>query len=102
MTRERLPNRRGSLMFEFVHDNIPFQVSVSFFTDGRLGEIFVDAGKVGSAVDILARECAIAASLALQHGCPAAELRNALLHQKESAAAGPLGALFEIIERVPA
>ena len=40
--REHLPNRRGSLSYQFEHSGFTFTATVSKFADGRLAEIFLD------------------------------------------------------------
>lgn len=48
--REKLPNRRASESFQFEHGGVRYTASVSFFDGQRLGEIFIDALKPGSAI----------------------------------------------------
>src|SRR5262249_41025959 len=67
--RERLPNRRASETFDFEVEGLRYHATVSRFADGRIGEIFIGNPKVGSQSDANATDAAVAASLALQHGC---------------------------------
>jgi hypothetical protein len=46
---------------------------------------------------ILASDAAIAASLALQFGCPADVLRKALMRDPQGRASGPLAAALDLI-----
>jgi hypothetical protein len=71
--------------------------TISRFPDGRLAEVFLHGGKPDSAIAIVGHDLAVAASLALQHGCPVATLRGALSCLSSGAAAGPLGALIDIV-----
>jgi ribonucleoside-diphosphate reductase alpha chain len=68
--RERLPFRRASVVFELELGGLCYTASVSYFADGRPAEIFLQNHKPGSQSDANARDSAVAASLALQHGCP--------------------------------
>ena len=77
--RRRLPNRRASETFSFVWLGMRFTASISRFDDGGLAEIFLTNGKVASQADAVARDSAIVASLALQHGTPLETIRGALL-----------------------
>src|SRR5215471_9375083 len=77
MARERLPNRRASETFELDVNQLHYTCSFSRFADGRVGEVFLQNTKAGSQSDANARESAIAASLALQFGCPLEILRGA-------------------------
>jgi hypothetical protein len=97
LVRERLPNRRASETFNFEVEGIRYCATVSRFADGRIGEIFVGNHKVGSQSDTNARDAALAASLALQHGCTLAVLRNALLRDTRGRAATPLGVALDLL-----
>lgn len=96
--RDLLPNRRRSELLNFEHDGFRYRASVSRFSDGRLAEVFLDGGKPDTTVAVVGRDLAVAASLALQHGCPVETLRKALSRLSTGAAAGPLGALLDLIE----
>jgi hypothetical protein len=67
--RERLPNRRSCETFE-IRAALHLHCTASRYSDGRLGEVFITNHKAGSSAAIMASDAAIAASLALQHGCP--------------------------------
>jgi hypothetical protein len=54
------------------------------FPDGRLAEIFIDAGKPDSEIAVHMNDAAVLASLLLQHGVTAAAIRHSI--------SGPLGA----------
>ena len=98
MTRLALPNRRPSELISFEHEGISYEGSVSFdLRTGAPAEIFLDGGTVGSAVQSVARDSAVAASLALQHGASLALLRGALTRQDDGSPAGPLGRLLDLI-----
>jgi hypothetical protein len=98
MSRRLLPSRRRSELVNFEHDGHRYRASVSRFGDGRLAEVFLDGAKPDTAVAIVGRDLAVAASLALQFGCPADTLRKALSRLSNGEAAGPLGALLDIVE----
>ena len=89
--RERLPNRRGSELFEVESFELPFTVGVSKYSDGRLAEVFITNHRATSAAGIMASDAAIAASLALQFGCPVDVLRKALSRDSQGNATSPLG-----------
>jgi hypothetical protein len=87
MTRNHLPDRRGADVITFEHEGRLWTASFGRFDDGRLAEIFLDAPKESPLADA-ARESAILASLALQHGCSA----EIILHALDGRDAGPIGA----------
>lgn len=97
--RVRLPNRRGSLTFDLEVDGLHFTATVSNFHNGSFGEVFLQSHKADSTAGIMASDAAIAASLALQFGCPAETLRRALCRDARGNATGPLGVALDIVAR---
>jgi hypothetical protein len=97
MTRRHLPNRRGSETFSFQCSGMNYHATVSYFDDGSLGEIFLGNGKVDSHADTAARDSAVVASIALQHGVSIATLRSALLRDARGNASGPLGVALDML-----
>jgi hypothetical protein len=97
LAREHLPNRRASETFDFQVEGLRYCATVSHFADGRIGEIFIGNHKVGSQCDTNVRDAALAASLALQHGCPLDVLRGALLRDVRGKAATPLGVALDLV-----
>jgi ribonucleoside-diphosphate reductase alpha chain len=95
--RQRLPNRRGSITFDVEALGLTFTVTASKFNTGELGEVFIQNHKTNSAAGILASDCAIAASLALQFGCPAEVLARALSRDSRGNATGPLGIALDLL-----
>jgi ribonucleoside-diphosphate reductase alpha chain len=95
--RTRLPNRRASTVFELELHGLRYTASFSRFADGRVAEVFLQNHKPSSQSDSNARDSAIAASLALQHGCPLEVLRRALLRDPAGRASTPLGQALDII-----
>jgi ribonucleoside-diphosphate reductase alpha chain len=95
--RQRLPNRRGSITFDVEALGLTFTVTASKFDSAELGEVFIQNHKTNSAAGILASDCAIAASLALQFGCPVEVLRRALSRDAQGRATGPLGCALDLL-----
>jgi ribonucleoside-diphosphate reductase alpha chain len=99
--RRRLPNRRASRTFEIEAQGLHFTATISRYDDGRIGEVFLQNHKLQSGAGILASDGAVAASLALQFGCPVETLRRALMRDSHGNSTGPLGvALDKIAERL--
>ena len=97
MSRERLRNRRRSETFALELHGLRYLASFSRFDDGRVAEVFLQSLKPASQSDSNARDSAIAASLALQYGCPLDVLRRALLRDAQGRASTPLGRALDII-----
>jgi ribonucleoside-diphosphate reductase alpha chain len=98
VTRERLPNRRPHELLDFEHGGFRFTGGIGRNEDGRLAEVFLNCSKVGTRVDVNARDAAIVASLALQHGATTDELRRALTRNGDGSAGGPLAAVLDLVE----
>jgi ribonucleoside-diphosphate reductase alpha chain len=99
--RRLLPNRREHELLSFEHGGIQYIAGIGRFQNGDLAEIFLNAHKHGTAVDVSARDAAIAASLLLQHGCHVDTLRKALTRNTDGYASGPLArALDLVVERI--
>jgi hypothetical protein len=95
-TRVHLPNRRGCLSFDFQCGGC-FTATVARFDDGRLAEIFLSNGKVGSDADTAARDSAVVCSIALQYGVPLDVIRKALLRDGIGRPGGPLGVALDLL-----
>jgi hypothetical protein len=96
--RERLPNRREHTIITFTTaDGFRYHAGIGYFDDGRLAEIFLNAEKIGTAIETAARDSAVVASLALQHGVPQETIRRALIRHGNGEAGGPLGALLDLL-----
>jgi ribonucleoside-diphosphate reductase alpha chain len=95
--RRRLPNRRGHELVDFAHAGISYTAGVGRFEDGSLAEIFLNTRKHVTAVDLNARDAAVAASLLWQHGCPIEILRRALTRNADSSASGPLARALDLL-----
>ena len=76
--RERLPNRRAHTLLNIEASGFRYVAGVGHYDDGRLAEIFLNAEKGGTAIETAARDSAVVASLALQHGVPPETIRRAL------------------------
>jgi hypothetical protein len=96
-SRRRLPNRRGHELVDFEHGGIRYTAGVGRFENGSLAEIFLSAHKHGTAVDVNARDAAVAASLLLQYGCPADTLSRALTRIRDGSASGPLARALDLL-----
>jgi hypothetical protein len=94
--RRRLPDRRGNVTLTLHAGGLRFTATASHFHDGALGEVFLQNHKADSTAGIMASDAAIAASLALQFGCPANVLRRALSRDRHGNATGPLGVALDL------
>ncbi|MBV9440080.1 MAG: vitamin B12-dependent ribonucleotide reductase, partial [Candidatus Eremiobacteraeota bacterium] len=75
--RRRMPDRRGGYTQKAIVGGHKVYVRTGEYTDGTLGEIFIDMHKEGAAFRSLMNNFAIAVSLGLQHGVPLEEYVDA-------------------------
>lgn len=73
----------------------PYHVTVGFYPDRKLGEIFISTRKVGTAQDALARDIAILMSLCLQHGCNLSTMKHALTREADGSPSTIAGAVAD-------
>ena len=101
MTRAHLPNRRHGVAFEVEHEGHRFHVCLGAYEDGGVGELFITpmgkAGK-GSAVEALARDVAIIASIAIQFGVSMDLMRRAVTRDEAGRPSTLVGAVFDACE----
>jgi ribonucleoside-diphosphate reductase alpha chain len=97
--RRHLPHRRANETFDVESCGLRFTVTASHFDDQRLAELFIQNHKADSTAGIMASDMAIAASLALQFGCPAEVLRRALKRDGQGRASSPLGAALDLLDQ---
>ena len=97
MNRERLPNRRPNETQVVERDGIRITMTVGYKPDRSVGEIFLNADRADSMLDVLMSDAAIIASLALQNGVPLRQLAHAIKRDKFGIASSPIGAALDRI-----
>jgi len=97
MTRQRLPDRRASTVFNFECNGLHYTASASWFDNNQLGEVFVGNHRADSHANSCAKDAAILASIALQYGAPPHVLRKALLRDSQGRPSTPIGIALDLI-----
>lgn len=95
--RQRLPNRRASETLSFEHGGTDITVTAGYYRDGRLGEIFINAGHANSTLDAIVSDAAIAVSFALQHGADLTTIKAALKRNSQGDPSSPIAAALDRI-----
>jgi len=97
--RDVLPQRRRCETFNmrFGNQSRVFMVTVGYYDDGRIGEVFIDGAQTGSEVDNIARDGAVLISLALQHGVPLETMKHAVSKDRDNNSATIIGAVIDRI-----
>jgi len=97
--RRELPPRRGGENFEFTHSGQKFTASVRYggVTDLSPREVFLNAEKPDSAIDLAARDAAVLVSIALQYGIELRELKRSLSRNLDGSAGSPIAQLLDLL-----
>ncbi len=95
--RRRLPDRRASTTFDVVVANLKYTATISRFSDGRLGEVFLTNHRATSDAGAAASDSAVLCSLLLQHNVPADLIRKALMRDERGQARTPLGTVLDLL-----
>jgi hypothetical protein len=95
--RARLPNRRRQECLEFFHAGLGFTLGAGHYADGRIAEIFISSHNVGSPIEAIARDAAVAVSIALQFGADLEMIRQALTRDHDGGPATLLGAALDAL-----
>src|SRR5262245_55708310 len=96
-TRRALPQRRAAETFEVKHGKHTVAVSVGYYSDGTLGELFVSGAKCGSELDATMRDAAVLLSIAIQMHLPLEMMRHAITREANGAASSIIGAVIDMI-----
>jgi hypothetical protein len=101
--RDQLPQRRSADTFKFRHggQNAAYHVTIGYYPDGKMGEVFLSTNKSGSQMEALARDIAILMSLALQHGCAMETMRDALTREGDGTPSTLAGATADLLAPKP-
>jgi hypothetical protein len=97
VARRRLPNKRAAETIAFERDGSAYEMTIGFYPDGAVGEVFLNADRTDSLLDVMVSDAAILTSLALQYGCPLDELRHALKRDGRGNASSPIGLALDQI-----
>jgi hypothetical protein len=93
--RATLPNRRAASTFEVKHGSHTVTVTVGYYANGELGEVFVSDPKVGSSMEAIARDAAVLLSIAIQHHVPLETIRHAITREQDGSASSIIGAVLD-------
>jgi hypothetical protein len=106
MTRRRLADRRSHETIAIEHDGQRYKVGLGrelvCIERARLGpvvEVFLNAQKVNSPIDVLVSDGAILMSMLLQYGCPADAIHHAMKRNQDGSPASPLGRAAQLLNQ---
>ena len=92
-----LPQRRRAETFELCHggQNTPFQITVGYYPDDRIGEVFIAGSKSGSDLEATARDGAILLSFLIQFGVPLDVIQHAITREENGSPSTVIGAVID-------
>jgi hypothetical protein len=95
--RDALPQRRRAETFAMRHggQNTVFFVTLGYYFDGRVGEVFISGAKAGSEVEAVARDGAVLLSIALQYGVPLDTITHAITRNGDGSPSTIIGAVVD-------
>jgi hypothetical protein len=84
--RELLPARRNAETFEMKFGGLKGKhtITIGYYPDGRVGELFIVGGKSGEQIEAIARDFAVVTSTALQFGAPLSVIEHALTRNSQN------------------
>ena len=101
MNRDPLPLRRRSETFEVDFGGLRSKntISIGYYADGRIGEVFINSGKSGETTEAIARDSAIILSMALQHGVPIETIGHAITRDGQNMPMTIVGVIVDLLTR---
>ena len=95
--RRQLPQRRYSETVEITGGGFDrrFAVTLGYYDDGAIGEVFITGGKSGQEIEAIARDGAVALSLALQYGAQIDNLISAITRDENGNPSSIIGAVLD-------
>ncbi|MHC2582225.1 hypothetical protein ACVI1J_005601 [Bradyrhizobium diazoefficiens] len=99
--RRALPQRRHAETFEIEFGGLDrrYAVTLGFYDDGALGEVFISGGKSGQTVEAIARDGAVLLSLALQYGASLDNIASAITRDDRGGPSSVIGAVIDRLAR---
>jgi len=97
MTRARLPNRRHNVNQTVVFSGTAIDLSFGHDDDGKIKEVFVSTRKLGTALDIMARDATVMLSFLLQYGIDLNELLDVFAADEHGSVEGFAGIVAKMI-----
>ena len=95
--RRVLPQRRACESFDLDFGGLAraHTITIGFYDDGTIGEVFINGGKSGEQVEAIARDAAVILSLALQFGVDLANIKSAITRDAQGDAQTIIGVVVD-------
>jgi ribonucleoside-diphosphate reductase alpha chain len=99
--RNLLPPKRRTETVKRKVDGFTLHISVGFYPDGSVGEVFVNSSKEGTQMRELLRSLSMVMSIALQHGVPLGEVLDAIEDKHTSTVGDAISSAIKEISNEP-
>ena len=76
-TRTRLPDRRAHDVITITHKTIKYDIGIGFYSDGRIGEVFISSTKAATDVASAGRDLAVMHPQCCSNGPDCAKIQMA-------------------------
>ena len=95
--RRALSMRRRCETFEIDYGGLKNShvITVGYYDDGSVGEVFINGGKSGEVVEAIARDGAVLLSMALQHGATLDTIKHAITRDGQDAPQSIIGVVVD-------
>jgi hypothetical protein len=92
-----LPQRRQAETFDLDFGGLAkaHTITIGFYEDGSIGEVFINGGKSGEIVEAMARDAAVILSMALQFGANLEDVQKAITRDGQDDAQSIIGVVVD-------
>lgn len=103
MTQERepLPKRRKNQSIELVFDEMRFQLTLGFYANGRIGEVWLNGPRPDSALYHITQDGCVLISHLLQRFASPHALFDSIPRREDGSPASVIGAIIELLASLP-
>ncbi|MBY6239828.1 hypothetical protein [Methylosinus sp. Sm6] len=95
-----LPRRRAGESFDFEFQGTCFTATIGLYSDGRVGELFLNGLKLDTAQDVYACDLGKAISIALQYGAPLEALARTMTRDGAGRPRGLAGHVLDLMREM--
>ena len=103
MTDERQPlaSRRQNRSMELVFDGVRYQLTIGFYENGRIGEVWLNCPRPDSALYHITQDACVLISHLLQRYVSPHTLYDSLPRKPDGSCASIIGAIIELLLMLP-
>ncbi len=99
--RQPLSPRRKNQSMELVFDSMRFQLTVGFYPNGRIGEVWLNGPRPDSALYHITQDACVLISHLLQRFVSPHTLFDSMPRKADGSSASVIGAIIELLMSLP-